>query len=202
VKNQNLTNIVLAGTLGAGLALLAGCTEVGTEAYAAKGGGSNPAPELSYGALIMPRYVETSESGQIKLDSELTLVYSGDYAEMASTTSMRQLARTGTMVHLWVFETGGALPSERLLTNDNGVPICDPCSFELGGGSPMKRTIRLEDLILESNGQFLSQPVAYGYIVVKSSAPIGTIAGHAYVLDRADPFNPVVLVEEQLNRIE
>jgi hypothetical protein len=170
--------------------------ETDTTESAVKGGPNQPPDPnaVTPGALVVSHIVDLSPAGNDSnnLSTSLTLAYGGDYAGMTIATGMRQVPRTAATVHLYLFrQDSSGITIDRILTGDSGEPVCDPCTFTLGGSEPAQRTITIEHLILErTNYQWPSgMPVFQGYAVVKANVAIESLAAHAVVMQGGlDPF--------------
>jgi hypothetical protein len=144
-----------------------------------------PAPATE--TIVIPEVLEKPGYANVVggMDTTITMVLGADYRGLVPGGSAAGLVRSEEDVHLYLFEkrTSPAGARERLAVNDQGTPICNPCTVKLGGRQPMKRIIHVERLIRDANGgQWLGDAglgVFQGYVVLKASGNLYDVAVQA-----------------------
>ena len=119
---------------------------------------------VSPGARVfsIPHMLDTSgntSTGTFTFDETLFATYTGGQAGSSGSG--------GATVSLYLYDETTGVP----LTN-NGITVCAPCVYNLGGASARKAIIRLDDLIMAAGGSFDSfAKRAAGVVVVGGADP-------------------------------
>lgn len=137
--------------------------------------------------IIIPHIVDTDKVGywQAGQDTEIRLVLGADYRGLVPGMSAANLPRSSEEVYIYLFQQDAS--KDRLVLNDQGQPICNPCTVRLGGTNPMRSTVYVQSLIQAGNGgvwpQSLYNKVFRGYAVLKARTNLLDVAVQADFLD-------------------
>jgi hypothetical protein len=162
-------------------------------------------PVMPTETIVIPEIVELPGSPNIHnngLDTTIKLVLGTDYRELTPGLSAASLSRSQDFVHIYLFEKQTD-EMERLLLNDDGKPVCNPCTIELGGRSPLKETVRVERLIYGgNNGSWLANtPVFRGYAVLKATKNLHDVAVQADTAKRVENTQEVQTYQLAVERL-
>jgi len=127
---------------------------------------------------VVPRILDSSgriTSAQYAIDTSLQVVYVPGLAGSA--------AGAGATVDLYLYAAGAGAP-----LSNNGQPVCNPCSANLGGASGVRKHSFDVDALIRARGDFDS-PLMLGFAVVRigGADPGGVALGGFAVNARTSP---------------
>ena len=131
--------------------------------------GFEPIPLVSPKAtrFSIPHIIERAgaiSNTQFTFDTTLFATYT---AGLAGTP-----AGPGATIDLYLYDNSTGTP-----LRNNGTVVCDPCSYNFGGTSPRKQSIKIDDLITATGAFDALVKLGFGVIVVKGDKDNVSIQG-------------------------
>ena len=116
---------------------------------------------------VIPHIIERAgaiSNTQFTFDTTLFATYT---AGLAGTP-----AGPGATIDLYLYDNSTGTP-----LRNNGTVVCDPCSYNFGGTSPRKQSIKIDDLITATGAFDTTVKLGFGVIVVKGDADNVSLQG-------------------------
>jgi len=154
-------------------------------------GGGGGSGGLTSKTFVLPHVLERSGTINTTQYTFDTTIFADYTAGQAGTPD-----GPGATIDLYLLDQNGAA-----VLQNNGGPVCDPCSFPLGR-SERKQSIRIDDLIAAQGGFDQNVKLGYGVVVVRGDADNVNLQGfvvnsHTSALDLSTfGFEPVPLGAE------
>jgi hypothetical protein len=139
--------------------------------------GGSPDPRRTF---VLPHMLEKSgriTDTQFTFDTTIFATYTGALAGGGG--------GGGATLDLYMYDDA----TGSLMTGADGRDVCNPCSYNLGGSSPRKQSIRIDDLITASGAFDAAVKLGYGVIVVSGADPENVALQGFVVNSHTSPFD-------------